>query len=197
MARGVAFTLAPGDALLIRGANGAGKSSLLRALAGLTPLAEGRVIYAGDDESPLEPARAVAVLSHAEGLRPHETPRGHVRFFAGWFGAPAHAQAIDEALALYSLDAVADVPARRLSAGQKRRAGLARVAASGRAVWLLDEPAVGLDAEARVQFDHVIAAHRARGGVVVAAVHEPVSWPETRVLRLSPVRARRAEEDAA
>lgn len=161
---GLDVTLAPGGAALVTGANGAGKSSLLRLAAGLLDPAAGEVEAvpcalvdgraALDPELPL--ARALAFWARIDGVG---------------------AQAVTAALERFALTPLADVPVRLLSTGQRQRAGLARVAAGGRALWLLDEPANGLDAASCEVLDACIAAHRAGGGAVMVATHIPVAVP--------------------
>ncbi len=183
LTRGLSLRLGPGEALIARGPNGAGKTSLLRALAGFTPLAGGAVHYADPQGQRFEAGQIAAYYGHADGLRPQETPRRHARFFATWFGGHTGPGAVEEALAALGLTAQADTPARRLSAGQRRRAALSRLAVSGRPVWLLDEPHAALDTDGAARLDALIAAHRAAGGLVVAAVHGPAAWPDVRTLR--------------
>jgi heme exporter protein A len=156
--RDLSFGLASGRALLIRGPNGAGKSTLLRALAGLTPLAGGTLRWNGADALEDLPAHAARIgwLGHLDAVKPALLVGEH---------APA------AALAAVSLAGFAALPARLLSAGQKRRLAIARVIAGGRPLWLLDEPTTGLDAASVKQFEGICAAHLAAGGMLIASTH--------------------------
>lgn len=186
LARNITFSLAPGEAILLRGANGSGKTTLLRALAGFTPIEAGRIALTLDGQE-VEPAELVAYLGHADGLRRTETPRGHLIFVAKWLGAGTGR--ITAAIRHFGLGPIADAPARRLSAGQRRRAALARLAAAPRPIWLLDEPAAPLDASGRAALASLVAAHRAAGGAVVAAVHDEPGWPDARTIRIEDFQA--------
>jgi len=159
--RGLDLTLEPGGAVLVTGANGAGKSSLIRVAAGLLAPAAGRV----------ERAAPPALLTEAHALDA-EAPLA--RALAFWAGRAAAARAMER----LGLAALAAVPVRLLSTGQRRRAGLARVAASGAALWLLDEPASGLDAGSVAGLEALLADHRAAGGAVLIASHQPLALPD-------------------
>lgn len=154
---GVSFTLAPGAALQVEGRNGAGKSSLLRLLAGLLAPAGGRlgnpyrIAWLGADAT-LKPGTLAAELGY-------------------WARLDGRADAVPAALAAFDLTGLAALPVEVLSSGQRRRAALARVHASGAPLWLLDEPAVGLDTASVALLAAACAAHRAGGGLVVAATH--------------------------
>lgn len=156
--RDVRLAVRPGDALVLRGANGAGKTTLLRILAGLTQPEAGTVTRA----APLH------WFGHREGLKPQETPRAHLKLWASAWGSDEN---IDAVLSGMGLARPADVAARYLSAGQRRRTALARLLLEDRPVWLLDEPYTALDAEGRARVDGLIAEHRAKGGAVIAAIH--------------------------
>lgn len=170
--KGISFALGAGDALLLTGPNGVGKSSLLRALAGLlsvfagTVNAHGRMALA--DESPaLDPrlplAQALGFWARLDGT--------------GDAGVAA-------ALNAFNLAPLADVPVRMLSTGQRRRATLARIHASAADIWLLDEPGNGLDTASLRLLETAIAAHRAAGGIVVAASHQPLGLEAAMALAL-------------
>ncbi len=173
--RGVSFTVAPGGALLLLGANGSGKSTLLRVLAGLKRPDAGRVLWQGGDADPLP----VAYLGHQDAVKPGLTALENLAFAAGTGRGDAR-----DALAALDLAALADLPARLLSAGQKRRLALARLVLSPAAIWLLDEPTLGLDTAAVERLGGLLAAHRAGGGVVVTATHLPLPLPDAAELRL-------------
>ena len=172
---GVSFAVARGGALLLLGPNGAGKSTLLRVLAGLKRIDAGRVLFDGDEDY----AGRVAFLGHQDAVKPGLTAVENLAFAARMGGG-------DIALALegVGLGALGALPARMLSAGQKRRLALARLALSGADLWLLDEPTLGLDSAAVERFGAVLAGHRAAGGVVVAATHLPLPLPDAAELRL-------------
>jgi heme exporter protein A len=166
--RDLDFVVPAGGALLLAGPNGSGKSTLLRVLAGLGRLAAGEVLWAGRDalfDLPAHAAR-VAYVGHLDavkhGLTVAENLRFAVRVSGGTVAAALHA---------LGLSGLAELPARMLSAGQKRRLALARLALSAAPLWLLDEPTIGLDVASIERFGAVLAAHRARGGVIVAATH--------------------------
>ena len=171
----VSFSVASGGALLLLGPNGAGKSTLLRALAGLKRLDGGRVLFDGSEEM----AGRVAYLGHRDGIKPGLSTAENLAFAARVSG-----RAVGEALAALGLAALAPLPARMLSAGQTRRLALARLVVSGAPVWLLDEPTLGVDAASVVAFGAVLAAHRASGGVVVAATHLALPLVDASELRL-------------
>jgi heme exporter protein A len=155
---GVSFEVAAGEALVLRGPNGSGKTTLLRTLAGLQP-ADAGLARPGAD--------AIAYASHADGLKPTLTVAENLGFWASVFGTGE----IGHAVAAFDLGALRARPAANLSAGQKRRLGLARLLVTGRPVWLLDEPTVSLDTKATAAFVEVIRAHLARGGTAVIATH--------------------------
>ncbi len=178
---GLSFALPAGAALLLTGANGAGKSTLLRILSGLLRPADGAVYWRGQDiaADPAAHAARLRYLSHQDALKPALTVAENLAFFAALWGG-AVAPALD-AVALASL---AELPARVLSSGQKRRLALARLALAPAALWLLDEPSTGLDAASVARLGPLLAAHRAAGGIVVAATHLPLPLPDARELRL-------------
>jgi heme exporter protein A len=165
--RGVGFALGPGDALHLAGPNGIGKSSLLRILAGLMRPYAGRVDAAGtmalsDEHLPLD------------GHRPLDAALG---FWRRIDGAPPHDS-------LFGLDDLGDVPVRYLSTGQRKRAALACMAASGAGIWLIDEPLNGLDTHWTGVAQIAIEAHRNRGGIAVIASHQPLALNDLAVLGL-------------
>jgi len=178
---GLSFTLEAGGALLLTGANGAGKSSLLRLLAGLLTPAEGRLLWQGRDALADRAAHAARLryVGHGDGLKPALTARENLLFYARlWNGE------VELALAALDLLPLADLPARVLSAGQRRRLGLARLALGVAPLWLLDEPTTGLDAASVERLGALLARHRAAGGLVIAATHLPLPLPAAQELRL-------------
>ena len=159
------FALGAGDALLVTGPNGAGKSTLIRIAAGLLPPSAGAVVRPGP----------TALLAEGTALDGDRSVADALGFWAGLDGGRDRVPAALDALALTAL---APVPVRMLSTGQRRRVAMARVVASGAALWLLDEPANGLDAAALGRLEALVARHRADGGAVVVATHLPVALPE-------------------
>ena len=173
----IAFDLPAGGAVLVLGPNGAGKSTLLRALAGLKRLDAGRITLDGAAEF----TGLVAYLGHQDGLKPGLTARENLGLTTRISGLDA-----DQGLDALGISSLADLPARMLSAGQKRRLALARLVVSGAPLWLLDEPTLGVDAASVERFGVVLARHRAAGGMVVAATHLPLPLPDATELHLSP-----------
>src|SRR5688572_27700791 len=150
---GLDLKLGPGEALHVTGPNGSGKTSLVRLAAGLLRAEAGRV-----ERTPL------ALSDEALALDREQPLRKALRFWTG----PEH---LDAAMDAMGLGKLGDVPVRLLSSGQAKRATLARVAASGVKLWLLDEPLNGLDAEGSGRLETLIAGHRASGGAVLVASH--------------------------
>ncbi|MEM9498537.1 MAG: heme ABC exporter ATP-binding protein CcmA [Pseudomonadota bacterium] len=173
----VSFTVAAGEALILRGPNGAGKTTLLRTLAGLQPPLSGRIGVADD---------AVAFAGHADGVKSALSVTENLDFWASIFGVTD----ISPALEAFDLAALAPRRAGLLSAGQKRRVGLARLVLTGRPVWLLDEPTVSLDARAVASLMRCLARHLAAGGSAVIASHTDLDLSPARPLDLSGYRAR-------
>ncbi len=179
--RDLSFAAPPGAALLLVGPNGAGKSTLLRLLAGLLAPAAGTLTWDGADtlDDLAAHGRRVAYLGHQDAIKPGLTARENLAFAATAGGGDPGA-----ALAAVGLADLADLPARLLSAGQRRRLALARVSLARAPLWLLDEPSLGLDTAAVARLGGVLAAHRAAGGIVLAATHLPLPLPDAGELRL-------------
>ncbi len=166
-----------GEALTLTGANGAGKTSLLRAVAGFIRPDAGAVRFLGEAGTEIEPetarSRHIHLLGHLEGLKGARTAREELAFQTAWCGGADTAPAV-EALGLGPL---LDLETRKLSAGQRRRLSLARLIAAPRALWLLDEPLAPLDARWRAAATQLMRDHLTGGGMVIAAVHDPLDLP--------------------
>ncbi|GLC95416.1 cytochrome c biogenesis ATP-binding export protein CcmA [Cupriavidus sp. TA19] len=171
--RGLDLSLSPGSLLQVLGANGSGKTSLLRVLCGLAMPDEGTLHWHGRPLRTGDPAylQALAYVGHANGIDPDLSPTENLRFAARMAGAD-DAGAVDRALAAQALERVAHTPVRALSQGQRRRVALARLSLARRALWLLDEPVAALDADACARFDAQLDAHLATGGMAVIATHQ-------------------------
>jgi heme exporter protein A len=181
---GLSCELPAGGALLLTGANGSGKSSLLRLLATLLMPETGRIVWGGtpvgDDLAHYRASLHYA--GHLDAIKPALGVRDTLVFWAGMRGFPA--SGADAALAAFALGAVADWPCRWLSAGQRRRLALARLIASPASLWLLDEPTASLDADGEQRLVAAIETHRAGGGRVAIATHQPLALANAQVLVL-------------
>lgn len=175
---GLGFAAGAGEFVEIRGPNGAGKTSLLRAIAGFLRPRSGLILFSGAEERAL----ALHYVAHQNGLKGQASVRDHLLYWAGLFASPAKEGV---ALAELGLERQADLPARVLSQGQARRLALARLVIAPRPIWLLDEPAAGLDAEGRALLAQMISAQRAAGGLVLAAVHEALGPAPAQTLALA------------
>lgn len=174
---GVEVSLAAGDALVLRGPNGSGKSTLLRLLAGLLRPEQGQITWQGRPvtEDPAAHRARLHYVAHADAVKTGLTVAENLAFAAALGERPA---ALDQALDGMALGGLAGLPARFLSAGQRRRLALARLLASPRPLWLLDEPGVGLDRASRDRLEVAIAAQRRGGGLCVVATHGDVAVPD-------------------
>ncbi|MFT4149711.1 MAG: heme ABC exporter ATP-binding protein CcmA [Paracoccaceae bacterium] len=177
---GVSFALPAGSALVLRGPNGIGKTTLLRTIAGLQPPLAGRIAC---------PAESIAYAAHADGLKSVLSVAENLRFWAEIHGR----REIGAAMAAMNLTDLAGRRAANLSAGQKRRLGLARLLVTGRAIWVLDEPTVSLDAASVALFGAAVAAHLDAGGSALIATHIEMGFA-AQDLDLSPFRARAPAE---
>lgn len=178
---GLGFALTGGEALVVTGRNGAGKSSLLRMLAGLVRIAGGRIeIEDGDAEATL--AEQAHYLGHHDALKPSLSVRENLDFWAAFLGGTGQNAA--GALEAVGLAPLAGLPAGYLSAGQRRRLSIARLVAVKRPVWLLDEPTSALDTPSQARLAELMRGHLAGGGMIVAAAHGPIGLDAPRELRL-------------
>lgn len=173
----LSFAAAPGAYVEVQGSNGSGKTSLLRAIAGLLRPSGGLVAFDGV----AEPALALHYVGHANALKREASVREHLHYWAGLFGGAPSEDAVAQAL---DLGRVLTLPVRVLSQGQARRLALARLIVAPRPIWLLDEPAAALDDSGKAALNELIASHRANGGVVVAALHEALGPPPTQTVRV-------------
>ena len=177
---GLDLTVSAGEAVILRGPNGIGKTSLLRVVAGLAPPLAGRVEMAPE---------IAAYAAHADGLKSTLTAQENLRFWARIFDHPDPAGAVAAALEALGLTGLAERMAHEMSAGQKRRLGLARLLVTRRPLWLLDEPTVSLDVESVAGFAALLQAHLAAGGAAMVATHVALGLEGGRVLDLGPFRA--------
>lgn len=173
---GVGFSLEAGQALVLRGPNGCGKTTLLRTIAGLQPARAGDITC---------PPDSIAYAAHADGLKTTLSVAENLSFWAAIYGTKGVGDALDK----MNLRPLAGRAAQNLSAGQKRRLGLARLMVTGRPIWVLDEPTVSLDTVSVALFADVMRAHLAGGGMALIATHIDLGLPEVGVLDLTPFKA--------
>lgn len=175
---GLGFTVEAGEAVALIGANGSGKTSLLRAIAGMIRPEAGEVAFTAPG-GPLEAeearSRGLHLMGHQDGLKPTRTAGEELDFHARWTGGTD--AAIAAAVEQLELKALLALETRKLSAGQRRRLTLGRLIASPRSLWLLDEPLAPLDARWRERTGALMAEHLASGGLIIAAVHDPLPVP--------------------
>lgn len=171
--RNLSFDVAQGQALVLHGPNGSGKTTLLRILAGLLTQMAGKLRLQDDEGQPLADERrdrALHFITHQDMIRSQLRVRETLNFHAALLGAPS--RDVGPALEAWGLGTLADISGGLLSAGQRRRLSLARLSLQTRALWLLDEPLVALDAPSRLRLNELCDKHLAAGGMIVAASHE-------------------------
>lgn len=174
----VCFEVSSGQALILRGPNGLGKTTLLRTIAGLQPPTQGTI------EAPED---ALVYAAHADGIKATLTVRENLSFWAKIFAQDT----LEQALIDFDLTELQSRMAGTLSAGQKRRLGLARLAVTGRKIWILDEPTVSLDRQSVMRFAGIIQSHLAQGGIALLATHIDLGLDASaKVLDLTPFKAK-------
>jgi heme exporter protein A len=180
---GLNFSLSGGEALVVTGRNGAGKSSLLRMIAGLVHIAGGRLELDGG-EADASIGEQSHYVGHQDSVKPSLTVGENLKFWARYLGAIE--STIDSALQAVELAPLADLPAAYLSAGQRRRLSIARLVAVPRPLWLLDEPTSALDVPSQNRLADLMRSHLAGGGMIVAAAHGPIGLERARELKIGP-----------
>jgi heme exporter protein A len=166
---GIGFSLGEGQLMQLTGPNGAGKSSLLRLIAGLNEATAGTLVLA-DGDSDLTIGQQAHYIAHQEAVKTALTVEENLAFWRDFLGGGS----LETALEAFALSRFASFQAGLLSAGQKRRLALARLALITRRLWLLDEPTVGLDTASLARLVAVMSAHLDRGGMIIAATHVPL-----------------------
>ena len=181
--RALAFELAAGQLLVLKGRNGAGKSTLLRSLAGVLPARAGRLEWAGEPVRPGDAAylQQIAYLSHESAMSDALTGLENLRFALDLQGRRWNPERVAQALNILGVHDAASRAFGRLSQGQRRRLGLARVLLSDRPLWLLDEPDNALDDDGAQCLAAMLDAHRAAGGMAIVATHRGLVLPEGRM----------------
>ncbi len=178
----VSFEVAAGEAVVLRGPNGTGKTTLIRAIAGLLPATAGEVDLEGRaDDVPV--CAYCHYIAHRNALKDDLTVRENLLFWKTFWGGSS--TSFDEIAARADLRDLIDIPVRYLSAGQQRRVALARLLVSSKPVWLLDEPTTSLDQRHADLFAALANAHLNIGGLIVAATHTPLGFAGERVLHLA------------
>lgn len=199
----LSISLDKGQSLLLTGPNGVGKTTLIRAIAGFIPPHSGQITYLSTPQpaadfknnngaSPPEP-ELIHYIGHKNGLRTSLTVLENLEFWQGFYGAAnsntktnSAETELREVMKTFSLTTLMDIPAGYLSAGQKRRLGLARLLLSKRPLWLLDEPTVSLDRLSAELLAKTAEEHLKQGGILIAATHIPLGIPFTKEIELSP-----------
>lgn len=175
--------LKSGEVLLVAGRNGSGKSSLLKAIAGLLPPESGQILFNG---KPLQDApdftRSIVYLGHKRGVEPSMSVKAHVAFWARAFNSR---ELIDAALHYFDLEDIADTPVHTLSAGWQQRVALTRLILQPGKIWLLDEPTAGLDEDGMRLLNNIIESRQEQGGIVLIASHAQFSGDKVQVLDLN------------
>jgi len=180
----LSFEVRAGSALILRGPNGAGKTTLLRTIAGFLPPAAGRVrVSSPKGDASVE--GHLHYIGHTNGIKPRLSVIENVSFWQRYYGGGGDPEAAEAALDAFDLLDLADYRAAHLSQGQTRRLGLARLLAARRAIWLLDEPSVSLDAASTRRLETAIADHLASGGIAIVSTHLDLSVGEAAILELS------------
>jgi heme exporter protein A len=184
---GLSFKVEAGQVLVVTGANGTGKTTLLRMVAGLSAPESGEIRWNGTAVAPFDPnlRAATAFAGHHPALKDELTAEENLAALVELAGEPAPREKIRGALDAVSLTRQRTLPARVLSQGQRRRIGLARLTLSGRPLWILDEPVTALDAAGTALLATLVADHLASGGLAVAATHTSLGLPEARVRSLA------------
>jgi len=178
---GLNFSVETGEMLILRGANGAGKTSLLRVIAGLNEVAEGDLIFqGGDDDEPI--SHYSQFIAHQDAFKPALTVEENLQFWSDFFASDSNPGDVQLALEAFSLERLAGFSAALLSAGQKRRLALGRLAMIDRPIWLLDEPTVGLDAASVKQLQTLMHKHLASDGMIIATTHIDLGIKQAKVL---------------
>ncbi len=177
----LSFSVRSGAALVLKGANGAGKTTLLRAIAGFLPLVGGAIQVEGGD-SEREIGDQSHYVGHLSANKPSMSVFENLKFWCDLNGGVA--TRIEQALEAFDLRALEHIPAGYLSAGQRRRLGLARLLVAERPIWLLDEPTTALDSSSQAAFTRVCNEHLATGGLLIAATHMPLAFETSQELLL-------------
>ena len=168
LVRNLSFELNAGDAIELRGANGTGKTTLLRAIAGLHTQKFGKIILSGNDD--FENKDYLMFLGHSDAIKSNETIKHQLKFWADFFGATQ--DIIDKSVARLNIERILPLMGANLSAGQRRRVAIVRLLIAGRPLWLLDEPFAPLDNLGRKILGEILDEHRNSGGMIIAAVHD-------------------------
>ncbi|MBL94847.1 MAG: Cytochrome c biogenesis ATP-binding export protein CcmA [Alphaproteobacteria bacterium MarineAlpha3_Bin5] len=182
--RGLSFCLEEGQALVLKGRNGSGKSSLIRILAGLLSPVSGDVIWEGETvfNEPEEHFQRFQYIGHLNAIKPTLTISENITYWVKLHGGKL--AYLTKALKKFDLENVLDLPVRFLSAGQKRRVGLVRLIVSSSVIWLLDEPATSLDNAMIEQLENIIRDHRKEGGIVILSTHQNLKLDDAIELQL-------------
>ncbi|MGB8276138.1 MAG: heme ABC exporter ATP-binding protein CcmA [Alphaproteobacteria bacterium] len=193
---GLTFALASGDALLLVGPNGSGKSTLLRLMAGLLRPAAGSILWQGAPitADPGSHNRRLHYVGHLDAVKPALTVRENLSFWASFNGSSRTEDAISGALRHFAIEHLSDIPARLLSAGQRRRLSLSRLLAVKAPLWLLDEPTVALDRASIAALAEAVRQHRENGGMAVIATHAAIEMEAAITLELSGSAGMRTDE---